>query len=31
MRAEEALADVPASAYRDALCALARYSVSRSS
>jgi octaprenyl-diphosphate synthase len=30
-RAEEALADVPASAYRDALCALARYSVSRSS
>ena len=30
-RAEEALADVPASAYRDALAALARYSVSRRS
>ena len=30
-RAEEALADVPASTYRDGLAALARYSVSRSS
>ena len=30
-RAEDALADVPASAYRDALAALARYAVSRRS
>ena len=30
-RAEEALADVPASAYRDALAALARFAVSRNS
>jgi octaprenyl-diphosphate synthase len=30
-RAEDALADVPASAYRDALAGLARFAVGRSS